>query len=95
MEVGLLNEGSSLIFNFFFNFNLLLAIEFNGSFLQGSYIIGKISPDSKVFIDKTKVKVSKEGFFAFGIGRDRINDVVIKVLKNDKLEIIQKKIYKK
>ena len=80
---------------FFFNFNLLLAIEFNGSFLQGSYIIGKISPDSKVFIDKAKVKVSKEGFFAFGIGRDRINDVVIKVLKNDKLEIIQKKIYKK
>lgn len=84
-----------LFFLIVFNFTLSHAIEFKGKFLQGSYIIGKTLPDSKVFIDKTKVKVSKEGFFAFGIGRDRKNDIIIKVLNNDTVQIIQKKIFKK
>ena len=32
------------------------AAEFNGKFIQGHFIIGKTDPNSKVIIDKTKVK---------------------------------------
>ena len=53
------------------------AVEFQGSFKQGSFILGKTNPNSKVFIDKTKVRVSEDGYFAFGIGRDRKNNIII------------------
>ena len=71
------------------------AVEFNGNFIQGSFIIGKTKSDAKVFIDKTSVKVTKDGFFAFGIGRDRKTDIVIKVIKNKKADVIIKKVFKK
>ncbi len=54
---------------------------FNGKFIQGSFILGKTEPGSEVFIDKRKVKVTTEGYFAFGLGRDRKNDVVIRINK--------------
>ena len=54
---------------------------FKGKFIQGSFILGKTEPGSEVFIDKKKVKVTTEGYFAFGLGRDRKNDVVITVNK--------------
>ena len=63
------------------------AVTFEGKFIQGSFILGKTQPGSEVFIDKKKVKVTSDGYFAFGLGRDRKNDVVIK--------INQKKIVKK
>ena len=71
------------------------ATEFNGKFIQGHFIIGKTNPNSKVIIDKKKIKVSIDGFFAFGIDRDRKNNVIIKVINNGKTEIIEKKIFKK
>ena len=71
------------------------AVEFQGSFKQGSFILGKTNPNSKVFIDKTKVRVSEDGYFAFGIGRDRKNNIIIKIVENTKTEIIEKKIFKK
>jgi murein DD-endopeptidase MepM/ murein hydrolase activator NlpD len=55
------------------------AVSFEGKFIQGSFILGKTDPSYEVFIDKKKVKVSSEGYFAFGLGRDRKNDVVIKI----------------
>ena len=62
------------------------AVTFEGKFIQGSFILGKTEPGSEVFIDKKKVKVTSDGYFAFGLGRDRKNDVVI---------IINEKNYKK
>ena len=53
------------------------AIEFEGKFIQGHFILGKTDPRAKIQIDKKSVRVSKDGFFAFGLGRDRKNDVVI------------------
>ena len=53
------------------------AIEFKGKFLQGHYIIGVTEPDSIIVIDKKKVKVSKDGYFVFGIDRDRKFDITI------------------
>ena len=57
------------------------AVTFEGKFIQGSFILGKTEPGSEVFIDKKKVKVTSDGYFAFGLGRDRKNDVVIKINK--------------
>ena len=57
------------------------AVTFKGNFYQGSFILGKTEPDSKVLIDNKKVKVTSDGYFAFGLGRDRKNDVVIKINK--------------
>jgi len=51
------------------------AIEFKGKFIQGHYIIGITDPSSKIIIDKKEVKVSKDGYFAFGIDRDRKFDL--------------------
>ena len=67
------------------------AVTFNGKFIQGSFILGKTEPNSEVFIDKKKVKVTPEGFFVFGLGRDRKNDVVITVNKKK----IVKKVFKR
>ena len=67
------------------------AVTFEGTFIQGSFILGKTDPGSEVFIDKKQVRVSSDGFFAFGLGRDRKNDVVITINKKK----IVKKVYKR
>ena len=67
------------------------AIEFKGKFLQGHYIIGITDPSSKIIIDKKEVKVSKDGYFAFGIDRDRKFDLTITKITNGKSEKIIKK----
>ena len=45
--------------------------------------------------DSFRQEPAKDGYFAFGIGRDRKNNVIIKVKKDSKTEIIEKKILKK
>ena len=70
------------------------AATFDGKFIQGSFILGKTEPGSEVFIDKKKVKVTKEGYFAFGLGRDRKNDVVITVNKKKIIKKVFKRKYK-
>ena len=67
------------------------AVTFDGKFTQGSFILGKTEPGSEVFIDKKEVKVTSDGYFAFGLGRDRKNDVVITINKKK----IVKKVYKR
>ena len=71
------------------------AIEFNGKFIQGHFIIGKTDPKSKIIIDKKEVKVSKDGFFVFGIDRDRKFDILVTKINNNKKEKIIKKIFKR
>ena len=53
------------------------AINFEGKFIQGHFIIGKTETKSKIWINKKKVRVTNDGYFAFGIGRDRKYDIVI------------------
>ena len=67
------------------------AVTFDSKFIQGSFILGKTEPGSEVFIDKKKVKVTPDGYFVFGLGRDRKNDVVITINKKK----IVKKVYKR
>ena len=71
------------------------AIDFEGKFIQGHFIIGKTEPKSKIWIDKKPVKVSSDGFFVFGIDRDRKYDVIITKMNEGKKEKIVKKIQKR
>ena len=71
------------------------ALTFEGKFIQGSFILGKTEPDSEVFIDKKKVKVTSDGYFVFGLGRDRKYDVIITLNKDGNKQKIVKKVQKR
>jgi murein DD-endopeptidase MepM/ murein hydrolase activator NlpD len=71
------------------------AIEFFGNFSQGNFILGKTKPNTKIIVNKTEVRVSKDGYFVFGIDRDRKYDLVITKISNGKKEKIVKKILKR
>ena len=71
------------------------AVEFKGKFLQGHYIIGITNPLAKIIIDKKEVRVSKDGYFVFGIDRDRKFDVTITKVFDGKKEKFIKKVLKR
>ena len=71
------------------------ALEFQGKFLQGHFILGKTEKGSEVFIDKKQVKVSMNGYFVFGIDRDRKFDIEITEIKDGKKNKIIKKVFKR
>ena len=71
------------------------AVEFKGKFLQGHFIIGITEPGSKIIVGKKEVKVSEDGYFVFGIDRDRKFDVTITKITNGKKEKIIKKVLKR
>ena len=83
-----------ILFIIFFSTEVL-SIEFSGKFIQGHFIIGKTNTGSKVYIDQKEVKVSKDGFFAFGLDRDRKFDVIIESKKDGIYEKIIKKVQKR
>ena len=70
------------------------AVTFDGKFIQGSFILGKTEPGSEVFIDKKKVKVTPDGYFVFGLGRDRKNDIVITINEKKIIKKVFKREYK-
>ena len=91
---------SKIIFRLIFLIIFLIptnlnAIEFKGKFLQGHYIIGKTEPSAKIIIDKKEVKVSKDGYFVFGLDRDRKFDLIITKIIDGKKNKIVKKVLKR
>ncbi len=79
----------------FLFFTKVSALEFNGKFIQGHFIVGKTEIGSKIYIDNKEIKVSKDGFFAFGLDRDRKYDVIIISKINGKRKKIVKKVKKR
>ncbi len=79
----------------FFNSTYSNAIEFKGKFLQGHYIVGITDPSAEIKIDKKIVKVSKDGYFVFGIDRDRKFDLTITKIIDGKKDKIIKKVLKR
>ena len=80
----------------FFITTPLKAIELKGKFLQGHFIIGLTDPGAQIIIDKKKVKVSKDGYFVFGIDRDRKFDLTItKIIDGKKVKIVKKVLKRK
>ena len=82
-------------FIIFFTTTQLNAIEFKGKFLQGHFIVGITEPEAKIIIDKKEIKVSNDGYFVFGIDRDRKFDIIITKKINGKKEIVTKKVLKR
>ena len=93
MDCKIVNK---LIFIFIISCSTQLkAVEFKGKFLQGHYIIGLTNPSAQIIIDKKEVKVSNEGYFVFGIDRDRKFDLIITKIENGNKEKITKKVLKR
>ena len=46
-------------------------------------------------VDNKNIKISKDGYFAFGLDRDRKNNIIIKIEQNNKIKIINKKVLKR
>jgi murein DD-endopeptidase MepM/ murein hydrolase activator NlpD len=91
---------SSIIYRFFlilfiFTTTQVNAIEFQGKFIQGHFILGKTNPEAKILVGKKEVKVSKDGFFVFGIDRDRKFDLTFTKIENNKKIKIVKKVLKR
>jgi len=84
-----------LIFFLIFPLKNSYSLEFKGKFIQGHFIVGKTEPDSKIWIDKKKIKVTNDGYFVFGIGRDRKFDLVITREFNNKKQKLVKKVQKR
>ena len=79
----------------FFITTHLNAIAFNGKLVQGHYIIGITNPSAKIVVDKKEVKVSDDGYFVFGIDRDRKFNIVITKIFNEEKKIVTKKVLKR
>jgi len=85
-----------IVLIFFIIFNTSAnSIEFEGEFFQGHFILGKTNSGAEIIIDKKKVNVSKDGYFVFGIDRDRKYDLVITEIINGKKNRFVKKILKR
>ena len=90
---------SSIIYRLFFVFLIFIspvkAVEFQGKFLQGHFILGKTDPKAKILVGKKEVKVSKDGFFVFGIDRDQRYDLIFTKIIDGKKSITTKKVMKR
>ena len=71
------------------------SIEFQGKFIQGHFIIGKTDPKAEILVGKKTVKVSEDGFFVFGIDRDRKYDLTFTKKVNGEKIVVTKKVNKR
>jgi hypothetical protein len=81
-----------IIFFLLFRSTIASAFELNGEITQGALIIGKENPDRVVYINKQKIKLSKNGIFVFGINFNQTGNIVIESV--DKNNQINSKTYK-
>ena len=90
---------SSIIYRIFpillFLISPVCAIEFQGKFLQGHFILGLTDPNAKILVGKKEVKVSKDGDFVFGIDRDQKYDLTFTKIHNGKKTIFTKQVLKR
>ncbi len=91
---------SSIVYRFIiiliiFTTSQVNAIEFNGKFIQGHFILGKTDPAAKIKVGKKNVKVSNDGYFVFGIDRDRKFDLIFTKIINEKKTKVVKKVLKR
>ena len=90
---------SSIIYRIFlvllFLISPIYAIEFQGNFLQGHFILGLTNPNAKILVGKKEVKVSEHGDFVFGIDRDQKYDLTFTKILNGKKTIFTKKVLKR
>ena len=87
----------SILFFLFFALNVQ-AIEFKGSFSQGGLITGKVDQNLKVTVDGKEIKVNSDGYFIFGISRNRVDPIKInlrgKIYNKDFVKKVSKRKFK-
>ena len=71
----------ALSISFGVSFNAMAAVSLKGQMTQGAMIIGKTEPGAKVYLNGKAVKVSANGDFVFGFGRDEKLKHQIKVVQ--------------
>ena len=81
-----------IVFFLLFQSTLANAFELNGEITQGALIVGKENPDKSIYINKKKIKLSKNGIFVFGINYNQTGNIVIESV--DKNNQINSKTYK-
>lgn len=59
------------------------ALELSGNFTQGGLVVGKVTPGSRVTINNHMVRVSTDGEFIIGFGRDYPASATLTVLELD------------
>jgi murein DD-endopeptidase MepM/ murein hydrolase activator NlpD len=56
---------------------------------QGDLVLATVTPGSRIAVDQKEIQVDKDGYFAFGLGRDYPDDVIIKAWFADGTTSIQ------
>ena len=75
------------------------ALQLNGARTQGGLVIGRVAPRERVFLDSREVRVSPDGVFLIGLGRDAPSEVKFLVQNRDGVRVekrlsISKRSYK-
>ena len=75
------------------------ALQLNGARTQGGLVIGRVAPRERVFLDNREVRVSPDGIFLIGFGRDAPSEVKLLVQNRDGVRVekrlsISKRSYK-
>lgn len=65
---------------------MTFALELKGPLQQGGMVLGQAQPGSQVFLDSVAVKVSPEGLFVVGFGRDAKSKAELLVKRLDGTE---------
>lgn len=60
-----------------------MTLEMNGAFTQGGIIMGRTDPGVKLTLDGRPVRVSADGVFVFGFGRDAEPDATLVAVAQD------------
>ncbi len=65
-------------------------IRLEGNFVQGGLVFGTTQPDSLVSLDGRVLRLSPNGVFVFGFGRDAAPDAALQVIKPDGSQSVRK-----
>ena len=63
------------------------ALQLNGARTQGGLVIGRVAPRERVFLDSREVRVSPDGVFLIGFGRDALSEVKLLVQNRDGVRV--------
>ena len=63
------------------------ALQLNGARTQGGLVIGRVAPRERVFLDSREVRVSPDGVFLIGFGRDAPSEVKLLVQNRDGVRV--------
>ena len=58
-------------------------LNYFGDLTQGGLIRGKVGEGTKIFLDEKPIKVSRDGLFIFGFGRNHSKESILKIIYKD------------